>query len=256
VDKIIWLSDIHLLPKDKLLFGLDPSHYLQSAITYISTYHADAAVCVISGDLADDGSLEVYRLLQNFISQLAMPVLLMTGNHDSRKNLLSVFPTLRSGSGATVDYTFQLPGGMIVCLDSQKLGADGGHLSDEQFDWINDTLTQLRDVPAYIFMHHPPFNLGLPLQDCDRLENGEKFLAHLKLHKNVAHLFFGHVHRAVSGTMAGIPYTGIGSALFQVPLPFPQWTWEDFKPTREAASIGIVLVKNGNVIVHFHQLEV
>ena len=39
------------------------------------------------------------------------------------------------------------------------------------------------------------------------MKQPERFLDLLKRHGNVRHIFFGHVHRDVAGTVAGIPFS-------------------------------------------------
>nr|WP_281033138.1 MULTISPECIES: ATP-binding cassette domain-containing protein [unclassified Mesorhizobium] len=48
---------------------------------------------------------------------------------------------------------------------------------------------------------------GLRQLDLLGLENPGRFLDLLKRHGNVGHIFFGHVHRDIAGTVAGIPFT-------------------------------------------------
>ncbi len=49
--KLIQITDIHFVPGKRLLHGLDPYERLRSCIADINTNHADADLCIITGDL-------------------------------------------------------------------------------------------------------------------------------------------------------------------------------------------------------------
>jgi 3',5'-cyclic-AMP phosphodiesterase len=91
------------------------------------------------------------------------------------------------------------------------------------------------------------------MQDQDGMENGDAFLELLNKYPNVAHLFIGHVHRPISGQMAGLSFTTMRSVLYQAPAPVPAWDWDSFKPGQEAPAIGVVRVDRNSVIVQFEQ---
>jgi 3',5'-cyclic-AMP phosphodiesterase len=253
--KLVWLSDPHLLAPGGVVCGRDPAISLEQAVRYVAQYHADAALCMLTGDLADDGSEAAYQHLRALLSPLSMPVLPLAGNHDDRARLIAALnPPVASHDGP-VDYSVAFAGGLVVCLDSKQPGADSGWLTDPQLAWLEQTLRASSGQPAYIFCHHPPISLGLPALDRDRLLNGDALLRCLKGHANVRHLFFGHVHRPISGNIGGLPFTCLPSTAFQAPLPYPDWDWPSFQPTREPTAVGIILIQGDTTVVHFHQLE-
>ena len=102
-------------------------------------------------------------------------------------------------------------------------------------------------------MHHPPMALELPLMDTINLENGDAFLELISGHPNVKYLFFGHVHRAITGTVKGIPFATMSSIVYQAPAPKPGMTWETFKPAQEAPNLGIVSIRNADVNLQYLQ---
>ena len=79
------------------------------------------------------------------------------------------------------------------------------------------------------------------------LSEPEPFLDVLKRHRTVPHVFFGHVHRPVHGTVSGVPFTaqrGI-SVQFALDLRVSSTTAEAAPP-----SYGVILVEDGRVVVH------
>ncbi len=57
--KLIHLSDIHLTKPGERLLGLDPLSRLDACLRDIGRYHPETEFCVISGDLAHQGEIEV-----------------------------------------------------------------------------------------------------------------------------------------------------------------------------------------------------
>ena len=97
-----------------------------------------------------------------------------------------------------------------------------------------------------------PSKLQLPMQDQESLMNCEVLLERLAAADNVRHLFFGHVHRPVSGTFRRLGFSALQSATLQAPLPYPYWDWDNFSPAPESPALGIIHLAPESVVVHFH----
>ena len=152
-----------------------------------------------------------------------------------------------------VQYTAPTNAGNFICLDTLKAGSDAGEFCSERTDWLRGTLEASGETPAYLFMHHPPMPLGLPMQDTDRMEEGEKFLELIAAHGNVRHLFIGHVHRPITGSANGIPFATMRSILYQAPAPVPEWDWDSFKPGEEAPAYGVLTLSEHGVNLQYTQ---
>ncbi len=250
--KLVWMSDLHFVAGKELVIGHDPRQRLEAAIKRINDHHSDADYCVISGDLVNRGTKSDYEELRLLLDQLMIPYLPMAGNHDNRSLLKSVLP-IPEGMREFVQYSVDSDQGLILCLDSQKEGQDCGEFCRERSAWLEQELERASGKPALVFIHHPPVALGLPMQDQDRMEDGEAFLELLNKYSNVAHLFIGHVHRPIAGQMAGISFTTMRSVLYQAPAPVPVWDWGSFRPGQEAPAIGVVTADENSVIVQFEQ---
>ena len=99
-------------------------------------------------------------------------------------------------------------------------------------------------------MHHPPFDIGIPSLDNIRLHEPEGFVAAIAGFGNIQHIFFGHVHRPVSGNWRGIPFSALRATVHQVPLDF-----ETVKPVpsdHEPPGYAVILLKDDCVVVHHH----
>ena len=250
--KIIWMSDPHFADQGDLM-DHDPRIRLQAAIDHINQHHDGADFCVISGDMVNRGTDAGYRALQDMLSTLSIPVMPMVGNHDDRTLLRDHLPLPQSCMEEFVQYRMDTPDGTIACLDTLKPGSDAGEMCSARFSWLHELLQAAGDTPVYLFMHHPPMPLGLPIQDTENLLNGDTLLNLLSEYNCVKHLFIGHVHRPITGTIRGIPFATMRSVALQAPAPRPAWTWETFQPAKEAPNLGVLTIEESNVTLHYEQ---
>ncbi|WP_147126467.1 phosphodiesterase [Shimia ponticola] len=250
--KIIWMSDPHFA-LDGLVLGHDPRVRLQAAIAHINAHHGDAAMCVISGDMVNRGTEADYKGLAKCLSDLAMPYYPMMGNHDSRELFRQLLPVPDTAMYGFIQYQVKTPEAHVLCLDTHKTGSDAGEFCEARRTWLLDRLRDAGATPTFLFMHHPPMPLGLPTQDTDNMEDGQAFLEMVSTFGCVKYMFVGHVHRAISGTVGGIPFSTMRSVLYQAPPPRPEWNWDTFEPSKEAPSIGVIQIKAGSVTLQFDQ---
>ena len=67
----------------------------------------------------------------------------------------------------------------------------------------------------------------------------------------IRHIFFGHVHRPVSGSWRGIAYSALCSLVHQVPLDFvtPRPVPYGLAPP----AYNVILLDGENTVVHHHE---
>ncbi|MFA6156373.1 phosphodiesterase [Mesorhizobium sp.] len=204
--KIIQVTDTHLGRRGEVRFGADLHERLDKCIEHINAHHGDAALCVFTGDLTDDGDPASYADLRAALGALSMPSRLLPGNHDKRANLVAAFPECPVDDNGFVQSVHDGGEAVLLFLDSLAEGRVGGELCDRRLAWLEGQLAIAAGRPLLVFLHHPPVELGLPELDPLGLERPERFLDLLSLHGQVRQVFFGHVHRDVSGSVGGIPF--------------------------------------------------
>ncbi|WP_331459953.1 phosphodiesterase [Cochlodiniinecator piscidefendens] len=249
---VVWLSDLHFVAEG-LIQGHDPRLRLRAAIDYINEFHSQSMFCVISGDLVDLATEQNYRALKSELDRLLIPYFPLSGNHDDKTLLRQVFDLPGVGMNEFIQYAVPTEAGVFMCLDSQRPGSDAGEFCTKRMQWLDHMLAEYKDSPAYLFLHHPPMALRLPMLDPDNMENGDAFLDLLSKHQNVKHLFLGHVHRPICGTVRGIPFAVMRSTLYQAPPPVPAWDWDSFAPAAEAPNLGILTFSNGDVTLQYRE---
>jgi 3',5'-cyclic AMP phosphodiesterase CpdA len=142
---------------------------------------------------------------------------------------------------------------LILCLDTQKSGSDAGEFCAARTAWLRSELEAAGDTPVFLFMHHPPHVLHLPMLDVDNMQNGDAFLDLVSEFDCVRYMLLGHVHRPVSGVVRGVPFSTMRSVLYQAPAPRPEWDWSTFQPSEEAPNFGVVMISDGAITIQYDQ---
>lgn len=236
-DKIVWLTDVHITPSG-FINDQPSTERLRRALREIRRWHSDAAACVISGDLTEDGTPGEYAIAAEILADLKVPLLPMTGNHDDRAALRTALALPMQTMPGFIQYRHDVGGLTLLCLDTQVPGRPYGLFCPERLDWIAAALDAAAGRTVLIFMHHPPCRLGLGPLDDICLRHPEAFLDLVA--GRVAHIFCGHVHRQTSGSVRGVPFSTQRALAYQAPMPFPPWTWDTFATAREKPQYGVI----------------
>lgn len=249
--KFIQISDLHIVPPGGVLYGLDPEQRLRECLADINDKHPDAECIVVTGDLADKGDEVSYAHLKDILGTADLPVHILIGNHDRRPNFLKVFPSAKTDPNGFVQFTVDTEAGRFVCLDTNDdVDRNIGVLCQKRLDWLSAEMYRAAGMPVYLFMHHPPFAVGIKRMDEIALQNVEDFADIVTGRDNVRHIFFGHMHRPISGSWRGIPFSFLPSMNHQVALNF---VIEHRVPgSQEAPAYAVIFAEPESTIVHLH----
>jgi len=249
--KLVHVTDTHLVPRGERLHGLDPCARLEACVADINRHHADAELCVITGDLAHHGTRKAYRDLRAAVARLTMPVHLLVGNHDRRDALREVFPELAVDAHGFVQRVVATSAGTFLLLDTVEHGKGWGSFCAARRAWLKARLDEAGDTPVFLFMHHAPFHAGLPAVDRLGLGgDGERLGELLAPYRSIRHLFFGHFHRPICGSWRGIPVSTMCGTNHQVPFDFD--ALEVVPKSHEPPAYAVAFIDPDQVIVHFH----
>lgn len=247
--KIIHITDFHLSAPGERLWGLDPHERLSRCLDDIARWHGDAAFCVMSGDLTDKGDARAYDWLAERLEGFPLRTFLMVGNHDEREAFAQAFPQTERDPNGFVQSAHETPQGVFVFLDTLKGPVSEGEYCAARRAWLAGELAAARNKPVWIFMHHPPFDVGLPYMDRIKLEEPEAFAEVISSHPDIRHIFFGHVHRAAFINWRGIPCTCLPGTNHQVPLKRESVGGTPYSV--EPPMYGVVLIGEDQTTVHF-----
>ncbi|MGB0382110.1 MAG: phosphodiesterase [Alphaproteobacteria bacterium] len=250
--KFIHLTDPHIVGEGLSLFGTCPTKRLNLTVNSINAEHSDAAFVIITGDLTHWGEDDAYKALRNALDRLTVPVRLLVGNHDRRGDFLNYFPEAVCDEHGFIQSRFamgDLSTGLI--LDTTLEGTHAGHYCATRCQWLERQLDEI-DGDVILFMHHHPVALGVAAMDRIMLQEHEQFWQVLRGHtERIRHIFFGHVHRAVSGHWRGIPFSSVRGLNHQVHLNLEA---DDSAILGDLASptYGVVLLRPDSLVMHLH----
>ena len=248
--RFVQITDIHLVPHGQLLHGLDPVERFEKSIADINQYSDDLQFCVITGDLTDRGDIPSYQILREILQDLKIPYHLILGNHDRREAFLKIFPKVPQDSNGFVQYKIDLAEGLLIFLDTLDEGKNSGVYCERRGQWLRQHLHEAADRPVYLFMHHPPFNIGFPSLDRMKLDNAEDFADILGTNSNIRHLFIGHVHRPLSGSWRNIPFSALPGTNHQIATDFKSVTPMPY--SHNPAAYAFVHLDDDCSLVHLH----
>jgi Icc protein len=206
VIRLAQLSDTHIVGEPgSLPFGQDTAETLAAVVDELG---ARPDVVVMTGDLADEGSVEAYRRLLTLTSGLADELHAVAGNHDDPANMEQVL-----GAGGDLRVVPLSPRWTMLLVNSQWLGHDAGRIAPETLDALDEALAKTTQH-VIACMHHPPAST------CDHpycgIVNATETLRVLHRHQHVRAVLSGHLHRAFDNTHNGIRFLGAPSTCCQL----------------------------------------
>lgn len=250
--KFIHLTDTHVVRPGLKLYGLDPRARLDAAVADINRHHGDAAFAVVTGDLTHWGEAEAYANFAEAMAALKMPYIALVGNHDRRAACLDGLTAAPRDANGFVQGTRQTPHGLLVFLDTLDETSHAGEMCATRLAWLAERLAAApADMPFLLFMHHPPFGVGVRAMDEIALKQRREFAEVIAPYRaRIRHLFFGHVHRPICGSYGTIPFSTLRGTNHQV--------WFELDPeadhlaSHEPPAYGVVLLDRDTLVVHSH----
>ncbi len=244
---LVQLSDPHI---GATWAGGDPLGGLTAAIASIRRLRPAPDALVLTGDLADNLADSEYAVLRASLDCIDAPCYALPGNHDDRDTLRRHFGC-PGESGMPVQYAADLGPLRILALDSTRPGADDGELDAARLAWLEDALSADRSTPTVIAMHHPPLVSHAP--GLDRLalaaEDRAALADVIRRHPNVTLIIAGHVHRAISGELAGCRVLSAPSTYVAFALDF---VGEQIADVSAPPGYVVHVLRDGELASHVH----
>ncbi len=252
--KLVHISDIHI--NSSPILQADPVENFARCLAHVEAYHQDADRVVITGDLTHHGETENYRTLQRLLEESRLsgqlqPRLLI-GNHDDRGNFRDVFDGKSCDEDGFVQWTELTPVGLFVYMDTNEPGTHEGHYCDKRRGWLKRSLDLAREKSqsVWLFMHQSPIKVHVACADVTGLIHGSELRSILSDNADIIrHVFFGHCHFTLSGSVDGIPYSA--------PRSTNHPSWPEFSGDAEVMGYGgidpnynVCFLSQKGVVVH------
>ena len=252
--KFIHLTDPHLVEPPQKLFDLDGQERLAAAVASINKHHADAEMCVLTGDLTHWGEPTAYGDIKDIMGQLTIPWHVILGNHDDRNVFREAFPDAADDGNGFVQYSLTTEAGRFLLLDTLDAGTASGAYCPERLGWLAENLDDARigGEDVFLFMHHAPMVVGIAGLDRIRLrqEDAETFAQMITGSGNVRHIFYGHLHRPCHGSWRGIPFSSVRATAHHTALTLDPET--PLTVCHENPGYAAVLIGDDSVVIHDH----
>ena len=228
---IAQISDVHVRPAGVLYKGVaDSNAMLAAAIAQLNALAPRPDLVLITGDLVDEGGPAEYAALREILQGLALPHLLIPGNHDERGALRAAFADdLKHAylpASGPMHYAIESHPVRIVALDSTVPGKHHGEIDAAGLAWLEQTLAADTQRPVLLMLHHPPIATGIPYLDIYGLRAPEALARVVARFPGVERVLCGHVHRALQARWAGSLVMTCPSTVAQIALR----TQADAKP--------------------------
>ncbi|MEM9837031.1 MAG: metallophosphoesterase [Bacteroidota bacterium] len=184
--RIAQITDLHLGKADENYLNLDlRARFLRTLNAAVA---AKPDLLFLSGDYSlHEPDEETVKWLFAQLNQRDIPYRVLAGNHDDRSMLRSIF-RLPGSPDDTIDYNMSFGERDIIVLDTSS-----GELQPSQLAWLQGQLA--RGMNPMLFMHHPPFPLGVPFMDNKYpLQHPEPLLDILFTYNQQIPVFCGHYH--------------------------------------------------------------
>lgn len=201
---ILQLSDTHLSRVAHAdVNDRDPDARLATVLAAWAALGQAVDLVLLTGDNADDGSIEACRRLAAAVAELGAPVLALPGNHDVPSVVASAFGTSTPA---------EVGGWRVVGFDTSRPQQVHGTLDVGAALAVLDGLD---DRPTVVAIHHPPVSRST--HPWFQLDGAQELLVGLAARPHVKILASGHLHDAfdLEGP-AGLALLGCPSTLLAI----------------------------------------
>lgn len=221
--RIAQITDLHVGGDDvATYYRLDTRQALRQSIDQINTLSLPIDVCLVTGDIVENGTPAEYAMAREELARLHAPWYAIPGNHDHRDNFRAGFAGMQTpwGNDDFLQYAIDEFPLRIIALDSVIPHRTGGELCARRLAWLEQTLAAAPTHPTLIMLHHPPFATWQPPVDGVCLARQQEFAGVIGRHTQVEAIISGHVHRAIHGRIAQAAASSCPSTAHQMSLAF------------------------------------
>lgn len=236
--RVLQITDPHLLadPAGGLL-GVNTRDSLDAVIDKVIKDHGQPDLILATGDIAQDGSEEAYRVFGERLGAFSCTSAWIAGNHDKPDVLARVASEYQANRRHIIQGGWQ-----FILLDSSVRGQVYGELAEAELEFLASTLEQGPDVPTLIALHHHPVDIGSEWMKDIGLRNRNAFWRVVERFPQVKIVLWGHIHQEYDLERRGVrllatPSTCIqftsGSREFAVEALPPGYRWFELEASGE-----------------------
>ena len=175
---------------------------LEAFVAHIDALDEKPDLVLHTGDVTHGGLPEYYETVKTMMKGLGVPVHFALGNRDLGENLVAGLGDLGGAQLVEGFLIYSIDGFPVrlIAMDTQHREHNIGTTCSVRLCILEELLNERPETPTALFMHHPPFEVTTskyPFQFDDPVL-ADAFLRLIAQHKQVVHMFCGHMHREYS----------------------------------------------------------
>jgi len=238
--RVLHITDSHLFATaDGELRGTLTHSSLTGVVDHYLESGWNADLCVMTGDVIQDGTSAAYERFRNLMMPLGLPVYCVPGNHDDRKLMQQALAEPPFYYCASVHFGDWLIMGIDSCLDDDP----GGSVAEDEMHRLEEILSNTSATHALVCLHHPPLAMDSKWLDQVGLRNGGEFLDLISRSGKVRIALFGHVHQEFFAAHNSVKIIGTPSTCRQFEAGSDDFALDDLPPAYRRVN----LFADGNV---------
>lgn len=209
--RLLQITDCHLSKDDDAeLLGVKTLESLDAVLEQVAKDRREPDLLLLTGDLAQDGSVDAYRKLKQRMSVFSCPQNWFAGNHDAREAMSQV-----ASHDQELCKVVRTGAWQFVLLDSLVPGKVHGKLEAKELDLLEQALSERPDLHTLVALHHHPVKIDSQWLDNIGLKNDQDFWAIIEKYQNVKAVLWGHIHQEVNGQRNGVKLMATPSTCIQ-----------------------------------------
>lgn len=165
-------------------------------------------VIVHTGDIVHNGLQDEYAQAAAILADARAPVYVLAGNRDNRAALREAFAAYGylPPKFDFIQYAIERYPVRLLALDTLSVG-NKGDFCHERLRHLTSLVAAEVTKPIVVFAHHPPFEVteGPETVHFESREVMSELSTVLRRSGRIIAVCSGHVHRAVSGELEGVP---------------------------------------------------
>lgn len=223
---ILQLSDLHLLAKaeDKIV-GINTDHYFQACLEQ-AMHSAHFDLILLTGDLAQEPCAASYQRILNRLESYQIPCICLPGNHDD----LELMQQVLNSQWVSCRKQTVLDNWRLICLNSQIPGKEGGYLTSDELQFLQDVLVKNPDCHALIAIHHHCLPTNSPWMDGMIIENNQALWAIADKYPQVKAITTGHIHQVMDIKAGHVRVLGTPSTCYQFTPESSEFSIDNMAP--------------------------
>lgn len=210
---------------DGALLGVNTRDSLDAVIAEVLKSHGQPDLILATGDLAQDGSEEAYRVLGDRFGAFNCQSAWIAGNHDK----VSTLQEVAARYGANHRHIVQ-GGWQFILLDSSVPGKVHGALTESELGFLDQVLEQNPDLPALVTLHHHPVDIDADWMANIGLQNRKAFWQLIDRFPQVKIVLWGHVHQTFEQQRNGVQLLATPSTCIQFTSGSRKFSVDDLAP--------------------------